>query len=73
MTTSKNPEGQCVTVLKQVENNVPQFQIVPIGADQQFGPPIHTCRIRGDATAWLVCNGYTWIENSEPEQWTKKG
>ncbi len=62
--------NQALTVILCPETPEAKFQIVVYGAGEN-AVPIHTCRTRGDATSWLVCNGYKWVEGSNPEKWLK--
>jgi hypothetical protein len=68
--TSSN--SQTVTVVLNSEGPPgARFQVVACGAPDTVPRPIHISATQGDVTSWLICNGYKWVENSDPQQWTK--
>jgi hypothetical protein len=73
MRTTTSSSVSTVTVTLNADDSNTRFQIVPYSAEQNGGTMavVHATRIRGDATSWLVCNGYRWVEGSQPEQWVK--
>ena len=62
-----------VTVVNNPSNSAARFQVVP--AETQNGDsapaPVFVAPIRGSVTSWLACNGYQWLQGSEPEQWVQ--
>jgi|GEM_PF-3749929 hypothetical protein len=65
--------AQTVTVVFNPDTPSTRFQVIPV--DQQNGDsppaPVFISPIRGNVTSWLACNGYKWLQGSEPEQWVK--
>ncbi|MCU0542924.1 MAG: hypothetical protein MUE44_12120 [Oscillatoriaceae cyanobacterium Prado104] len=72
MSVQNISRAQTVTVVLNSDGPpASRFQVVICGAPNTEPRPIHTCATQGDVTSWLICNAYKWVENSEPQQWTK--
>ncbi|MGL5065916.1 MAG: hypothetical protein ACRC62_38600 [Microcoleus sp.] len=72
MSAQKSSPSQTVTVV--VNSDSPpasRFQVVTCGTPDAAPRSLYTCANQGDVTSWLICNGYKWVENSDPQQWTK--
>ncbi|MCL6433793.1 MAG: hypothetical protein K6T90_06165 [Leptolyngbyaceae cyanobacterium HOT.MB2.61] len=71
LATRSSAAPQTVTVLKREDIPAERFQIVYVGGDSSASTPICTFPTQGEAISWLLCNGYTWIKDSNPQQWVK--
>ncbi|WP_421657449.1 hypothetical protein [Leptothermofonsia sp. ETS-13] len=71
LATHSSVSTQIVTVLKREDIPAERFQIVSIGDNNSASTPLRTFPTQGEATSWLLCNGYAWVKDSNPQQWIK--
>ena len=64
-------EVQTVTVVQDDSNPESRYQVVDYRAGESSPQIVYHCRTQGQLTSWLVCNGYQWIKDSNPQQWRK--
>lgn len=60
-----------VTILRDEDNPAARFQAVTLGSGTTAPRSVYTCATQGAMTSWLVCNGYKWVKDSQPQQWIK--
>ncbi|HEY9700694.1 MAG TPA: hypothetical protein V6D10_25800 [Trichocoleus sp.] len=61
-----------VTVINNPSNPSTRFQVIPDSYNGDIASaPVFVAPIRGSVTSWLACNGYKWLQGSEPEQWVR--
>jgi hypothetical protein len=57
-----------VTLVVNAEHPTAKFQIIPQGNGSQ---PLKTFNNQGDAVSWLLGQGYSWVTDTQPQEWIK--
>ncbi len=71
LATQPSLSATSVVVIKRDDIPAQRFQILPYGTDEAVPSPVRTFATQGEATSWLLCNGYQWIKDSSPHRWVK--